>query len=541
MTTISRLVAIRDAEVDQEHYLRKARFLDHGQLHIPLERQICAIEYHLERVHRVKAPLDAIVLNDLDMGALRPDIVAKVGELSQKHRIPVIVRARRNAQKYTDFRAAALVCTLAEWKEFVSSNHEPGYWAANIGKREVAEEFARETLSVFHETSRFVVLVGDDWIDQIITLEESADEKGGSLVIRKGLPVSEKGKSQQVGASDVFAGALALGIVSSGEEVNLDKAVRFARNVAKAYQANSWNRVPSRGMNFLLTSGEPDDAKQITARRFGTRFLPVEGNVVMSRASTGVPNIVSITPDVQALLNALSKEVSEGEKSIVLAAAGGSGKSEISKHLINTARLAGFEGCDLSELKVRWSWATPDKTVAAIKKACASRSNNRPFVVIDEALKLTGAGKIATNGVVLLNAAAEEGIRFLFIDADFAKLDVDKLRSQFLRRLSVHELPPPWKRPFDVPYAFFALLRMNAVNRNVEIGVRASALVAVIEWFIADRQNFGHLNGLAKRLVSTQKELARVCVTWNDLPADIRGPYQPYQTPKIDEYVPKFD
>jgi hypothetical protein len=225
----------------------------------------------------------------------------------------------------------------------------------------------------------------------------------------------------------------------------------------------------------------------------------------------------------------------------VLAAVGGSGKSEISKHLVNTARQAGLEACELPELNVKWSWSTPDKTILSIKKACTARSSAPPFVVVDEALKLTGAAKIATNGVVLLNAAADQGLRLLFIDADFAKINVDILRSQFLRRVSLYELPLPWERPFDVPYVFFALLRMHAVNRNVEIAIKASALVAIVEWFIAKRQNFGNLNSLARRLVIAQKNLPRICVTWKDLPIDVGGAYQPYQSPRIDEYVPKFD
>lgn len=543
MTTISRLVAIHDVDPTRERYERKARFADFGQLHIPLERQLSAINFHLDRVHRTKAPLDGIVLNDLDMGALRTEVVATIAAFAALHRIPVTLRARRDASKYTEVHAAAMVCTLAEWKLLVGSAHEPDYWIRNIAKPEYAEEFARQTLCVFHQIKRFAILVGDDWIDQIVTIEQPSAVNGKCrLLVQPGMPAEDKGKSQQVGASDVFAGALALGLADgNGDARGFQEAVRFARRVTHAYQHASWHHVPaphliaSRGLDGV------DQDREVASRIFGTPYLPPTASIDLHAAKTSVPKIYSVTSAVRDLLQDMSKEVADGDRSIVLVASGGSGKSEIARFLQSLASSLGLEAQRLEDLGVNWSWAAPARTVEAVLGACQGKSSNRPFVVVDEALKLKGAGTLASKGVVLLNAAQEAGIRFLLIDADFARLDQEALRSQFGRRVAWFNLPAAWDRPSDIPYVLGACLRDRIASRNVACSIEASALVAIIEWMLDKHQSYGHLVTLAKALVAPHSESTSICLRWADLPPGVQGAYEPHRGAPVAEYSFKFD
>ena len=543
MTTISRLVAVRDSDSGRERYERKARFADFGHLHISTDRQISSIRHHLDRVHRTKAPLDCIVLNDLDMGALHHEVINEVAQYGLQHHIPIVVRARRDASKYAEIYANALICTLAEWSLLVDAKEEINYWDQNIAKSDVADEFARRSLSCFRNTRRFVILVGSDWIDKLIVIQRpSTSSEACQLAIEPGLPKKEKGKSQQVGASDVFAGALALALSGpAGSGLDFESALDVARAVTQAYQNARWNHVPH--LDTLLgelletTSGNG----KITSRFFGTPFLPNDGTIDMARAKTSIPNIYTVTPEMSKALNTILECVQNDDKSLVLVASGGSGKTEIAKQVLLTASKSGLGAFWFSDLNIEWSWSNPEKTIAGVAAACKARSQQLPFVIVDEALKLKGGKYVATKGVVLLNKAQEEGIRFLFIDADFAKLDRESLRSQFARRVSWHQLSSAWDRPLDIPYVLAACLHAATTTRDVQFSIEASALVAIIEWMLEKKQSYGHLFTLAKDVVAKQKNSERISLRWADLPEEVRGTYEPHRTSNVPIYVPKFD
>lgn len=534
MTTISRLVAIHDTGTGHERYERKVRFADYGQIHIPLVKQIEAISYHLDRVHKYKAHLDSIILNDFDMGALSKEVVKEIADFADKFDIPLIIRARRDASKFHDIMATALVCTLAEWNQLVNTTENIDYWRKNIHKREVADEFARCTIGVFKNINNCVILIGDDLIECIIVVERlPGNDETCTLISADGIPLEDKGKSQQIGASDVFTGALAAGICcKEGTLPSFQTALNQAITVIKAYQCSHWNRIPRLSIKSdMAISSHSYDKKHntITSRAFGTPFLPETSTIDMSTARTCIPDIYSVTPRMINILNQMLKDVKLGDKSLVLAASGGSGKSAIAKQILLSANECELEAFMFADLKIKWDWSNPEETVEKISAACKKRSSKNPFVIADEVLKSKGSKQLASKGVLLLDAAKAAGIRFLLIDADFAKLDLDDLRSQFARRVEWHDLPPTWERPNDFPYVLVSCLWTCVDRRDVNFSIEASALISIAEWMLQEKHNFGNLFDVARDIALKQKKSEKIIVQWDHLPKKIKDAYLPHK------------
>ena len=148
---------------------------------------------------------------------------------------------------------------------------------------------------------------------------------------------------------------------------------------------------------------------------------------------------------------------------------------------------------------------------------------------------------LASNGQSRLNEAQEMGVWFLLIDADFAKIDAETLKSQFARGVSWHQLPSAWDRPLDIPYVFASCLRSVVTQRDTQFSIEASALVAIIEWMLHEKKNYGNLATLAKEIVAKHRNTDAVRVVWNDLPETIKRKSEPYRVPNVADYIPRFE
>jgi len=243
----------------------------------------------------------------------------------------------------------------------------------------------------------------------------------------------------------------------------------------------------------------------------------------MVRARTTVPGILSVTAEMLESLERLQKDIEGGwdeAQSMILVATGGSGKTAIGDELIAAARRQGHEAHWFSELKKPWNWSNPSDILKTVRP---TDSGKKILIVVDEVLKLKGARNIATTGVVLLNDAKEAGIRFLFIDADFSKTKIDGLQSQFGRRCSLHVLPSAWHRAPDIPYVMAHCLRRGFADHPPKVCIEASALVAVVEWMLRGKRNFGELDKLCKQIAKNHGDSDSMSVSWSELPAAVRG------------------
>jgi hypothetical protein len=520
MSTVSRLVLVSHESPGQERYERKARFVDSGKVHVPLSR-LNDVTYHLQLANKAH-PLDVIVLDDLNAGALSPELIAHVSAFASESNIPMVVRLRRDATRYASVRARAVVCTLAEWVHLVRSIHDADYWKRNITKSVVADEFARLSLFTFPKVDSHIVLVGDDWIESAITIEPAgADTLASRVCLRSGVPIEAKGKSHQVGTSDIFTGIVALELAEHGSATgSLNLALDAAVQVAEQYQRTSWHRIPQVPRRQSRTP-----TKTISERPFGAQYLPQTDAIELSRAKTSILGVLSVTELMIENIERLQKDIEGGwddSQSVILVASGGSGKTIIGDELINAARKQGHEAHWFQDLRIPWNWSHPAELLASIQNSVAT-GGRKLLIAVDEALKLKGASSVATKGVVLLNSAKEAGVRFLFIDADFTESKLNGLRSQFGRRCTIHVLPSSWQRPHDIPYVMAQALKRGLPEHPPKVVIEAAALVSVIEWMLRGRINFGELVKLCGQITKNHDGGDAMRVTWKQLPAAVRG------------------
>jgi hypothetical protein len=526
MSTVSRLVQVRHEPSTRERYDRKARVVDSSKVHVPLSK-LNDVSYQLQLAHEAH-PLDAIVLDDLNAGALSPKLIVDISSFTARLDLPLVIRLRRHAEKYSEVPATMIVCTLAEWIHLTASSHDLDYWKRNVSKPLVADEMARLSLFVFPHVAYQVILVGDDWIDSIITIERGETELASRVVIRNGVPVDEKGKSHQVGTSDVFTGVIALEFCTSHQDSrSFATAVSHAAQVAAQYQQASWHRIPR-----LSTVPLPDvRGTVITSRAYGTQYLPRAETIEMAPAKTGIPGILSVTPLMLESLERLQKDIDTGweeAQSLILVASGGSGKTAIGDELISAAQRQGHEAHWFSELGIKWDWSSPVDLLNAIRHAITV-DGKKLLIAVDEVLKQKGARLVASKGVVLLNNAKACGVRFLFIDADFTKTKIDGLQSQFGRRCGIHVLPSAWQRAHDIPYVMAHCLRRGLADHPPRVTIEAAAVVAVIEWMLENRLNFGELDKLCGQIAKSHGDDDSISVTWNQLPTAVRGSARPLE------------
>lgn len=328
-------------------------------------------------------------------------------------------------------------------------------------------------------------------------------------------------------------------LCKNGQAVpSFDQAVQEAIRVVHSYQYTGWNRIPEKDN---LPEVGCNAFKVVTSRRFGTPFLPSNGIIDLAQAATCIPGFYSVTLKLVETLNALLEEAECGNKSIVLVASGGSGKTQIAEQIQITTKQKGLYSCSFKDLKINWDWSKPTALINKISAACSKISEYRPFIVVDEALKLKGNHLVEKEGVLLLNDAEDAKIRFLFIDADFAKRDFDQLKSQFLRRVIVFNLPSAWGRPHDIPYVFASCLRKSIGGRVAKISIETSALISVIEWLLDNKLSFGDLSRLSDDIMTNQIHADEISIRWGHLPEKIKGKYRPRGEMYAQKFIIKYD
>ncbi len=546
LVIVSRLVQASAVPGVGERYVRKARFSDPGEIHIPDDSSVKSITHHLRQAHLAKAPISAIVLNDLHLGALHTEVIELVLRFSRDHGIPLIFRSRQDSPKIADIPSLAVVCTLAEWRTLVSTKHSITHWAKNINNPEVADDFCRLTLSAFRNVDYCVILVGDVWIDQVFVVERGTRQNPVSrLHVEAGVASADKGKSQQVGSSDVFAGALAVGCCLDGQckPRSFASALRYAMDVVEAYQRSGWHQLPP---SDKLPSPEAYGNKAFSpaqaARPYATPYLPRTDIIDLSQANSGVPEIYSVTDEVKDALQSVKKALQSDDRSMALVATGGSGKTDIAKWLITMATEQGYYACDFEDLKeVKWHWAKPEATIDSIEQACPKLKDRHIFVVVDEALKKPGKSSAITHGVVLLERAKKKNVRLLLVDADFADLSREKAESQFLSRLSYHPLPAPWERPDDIPYILASCIRRQCTGGETSLSIESAALIRIMEWMLEKELSYRDLNEIAKQVVLALGQKKELVVTWECLPNIVKGKQKPWRNGSLPVYRVKWD
>jgi hypothetical protein len=508
IATVSRLVEVVENQDGNESYVRRGRFIEFGLVHIPAFKRHSVL-YHLKRAHATKTQFDAIVLNDFSLGTLRSRTIKRINRFAGRAKIPIFLRIRTNGSRYRRVALRGLVCTLKEWVRLVDDDRGAAYWLSNYSNAAHAAEIARRSLYLFPGAQCIAILIGDAAFDGCVLIGPSAPDTLERRVVSYRIDGWRRSGSHQIGTSDVVAAAFFVGLGFERESISFagaESALRHAVGIADAYQHSGWHRVPPREAASSTAPLRLSRLRDIHSS-FGTAYLPPGDRIVLKEAHTLIEGQLSVTETVRDMIKALHQSVMEDAGSVVLVAPGGMGKTELGKALIDDLKsagvVAGWHRDIVEDAKHKWDWRKPQDIIRRIR--AHSPGDNRCLVIVDEATKLKGSEAMKTQGVVLLNAAATNNIRFLFIDADFA--NSRGLESQFGNRCVWHKLPGIVERPRDIPYVLAnCLLRKIGDGGDDVLSVETAVVVGLIEWMLTYRKAFRDLDKIAQAAI---KEKAR--------------------------------
>jgi hypothetical protein len=589
MTTVSRLVVSQephDSGANIGAYSRQVRFTDFGGVHVP-DFKRAALLYHLINIQRKfkdsKHKVNAVLIDDLNLGAMKERIVKKVAKFCDSEAIPLVIRAREGSTKYPsvnyrDIRAKSFVITGDEWAMKVGNGRDQNLQkmlaAAQVLSVEGAKDIARRCMFNFPQMDSWVILVGSNWIDHYILIERVP---GSSLVeVSKILGHFQKldSKNQQVGVSDVFAGALAVACANPDTYKNLQTCVIYAAEVANAYQESSWHRIPSPGFigdhkakpsrrdPALRRSAETvREVKSIVRFNCATHLFPAKEQIFFEDARTAIDGLYSSDKRTREELDTLVSRLkigwdpgpgSGGQYHMILGAPSGSGKSAIASRLKEIADASGKFVSVISAKELDWK-----KPTKLLEKLAALRSNHVDpnadmFVIVDEAIKSLGQkySLLRQNGVDFLGSATTSRIRFLFVDTFFLNVDdtANGYGPEFGRRCSRHILPGLDARPTDIPLVAAVFLRSHwallfpRLPKLTSISFDISAIVGLVEYALEKNLNFGTLETECKKLatkISVQGSVGSL--GWAMVAAELSLSEQPCESWSYRQLVIQFE
>jgi sugar/nucleoside kinase (ribokinase family) len=494
MNTITRIITIDDSG-RQYH---EARFDDITYARAT-DSDVAIALNHLKNEYQ-DFGLDAIILNDLDMNALTPDLIKEVAEFAEEKEIPLFVDPKRAWEKYKFVRATCVLPNLKEWCNICNQQGRDEFWRHNLNNPEELKRMAVRTLRYMPNIDHCVIKCDKDGAVVIITNKRSTH----SIYHIKPHPTVEKDLPHQIGTGDVLTAVLALeyasekgtqGPMGPNNSERLLEAFHVANWVVAAYRQMTWHRMPNRIEVERLTTKPPGIQRETTIRS-GILHLPPPEHLIISleEVSTEVAGLISVDPDFKAaihnLLVFLERDWDKtNPRSAILTARGGSGKTELTRALTQLLEKHSVQVFDFTEIARRSIdikqagdeifkiWSNLPATTAGL------------LLIIDEAFSSTGHLLLADQGKVLLQLMNDPGrcTRFLFVDADFERYKERLSTSQFINRCNVYELPPIGRRIWDVPYIFASgcLKVLRKERHELNIKISEAVLLAIINWVLA--------------------------------------------------------
>lgn len=454
MNTSTRVIVQVNDKQEHEH-----QFDDIGSVSLT-DASIKDALNHVRQAHE-EAPLHAIVVNDLDMNAVRQSLISELATFAIEERIPLFLDPKGVPAKYAGISATAIVPNLKEWCELVGQTGKDDTWRHMLGNRTGVEALARYSIEHLPNFDHHIIKCDKDGAVLIGPSAASPHR----FVVYHIPPHPVEGNHDlphQLGCGDVITAILALEYASldpRGSSIGrMLRAYHTANGVVAYYRQNPWNRVPTRLEVARLRTPSPKVAEEGSITAPG-RYLPKGDTITLRKALTAVPGLLSVDKDYMTAIADLIGFLSSGwtldaVQSAILTARGGSGKSEICKQLPDILGTSNVGFCSLDkEIEACRGLRQAQTVIADLRSKCATPGL---VVAIDEAVARAGRFLRGKNGVILLEEAHRQKVRFLLIDADFRKFERELSRSQFLSRCRVFHLPPIARRPVDIPYIFAA-------------------------------------------------------------------------------------
>ncbi len=511
MNTITRIIKIdpTNETLIREH---KVRFDDYGHFHVTDVQRKSAL-YYLKRA-QMKYRIDAIIINDLDMGSLRKDMIEDIANYANDHRpsIPLFIDPKRDKDKYENIVATAILPNLHEWCHIVGEEKNQDRWRQRLNSKIDLAEMAVISLSKIRKIKYHVITCDKDGA---VFIAPYPDKPNFYAVYRiHSMPTEKPSLSHNLGCGDIMTGIFALEFSESRKPTeSVLHSLLKANASVRCYREMPWHQMPVKQSieECIKLYDTKTDTKIITEVSIGRLCLPSkEDPILLSKYVTDIPNLYSqdtlFRDSISELIDDICSEWKPtGLRSIILAAGSGSGKSTIANWVCH--ELKKKEPIHTIDLKRNLYETLKDKNFETYFNEVLEiipTGQTKLLIIVDEAFKAKEKNYLIEQGVNLLNSAHEKNIRFLFIDADFEKDRTRKiLDSQFFSRCNYHRLSCLEKRPMDIPIIIAAHIFLSVRKKHHKLNcvkIDGQLLLAIITDVLSKSANPRSLCALVDRI-----------------------------------------
>lgn len=486
MNIITRLIKLDSDKTDYRNRYHELRYDDYGHLHVPDTKRETVL-YYLKRSKEKFSQMDAIIINDLDMGTLTKELVQKIADFAYEHEIPLFIDPKRKKDKYEGINATAILPNLKEWCSLVDEENNFDDWRKKIKRESGLIELAIRSFA-YLPTFKYHIIKCD--IDGAIIIGPHPQKQNHHSVYHIP-PHSGHDGSGQIGCGDIMLGVLAAFFDKSKSEMNyVIETFLKANAVVSCYLKMPWHRMP----NLEVVSEEIEklerERKKIEPTVIvsdGILYLPKKETIVLADSNTNIPDIVSVDRFLRDKLDEFVQDIKferqgKDTKSIILTSSPGSGKTaiinaipEMTKNSKISTKILKMYGIDFTEIE-----SLLLKEIEALEK-----KGGQHWLIIDEALKGEGFKKYFME-CNIIPSMDKPNIRFIFIDAKFIE-KIPDLSDEITRRCTIYQLPPLDKHAQDIPYIvghILAKLEKGKGSKRV-IKIESNALLAIMNSALA--------------------------------------------------------
>jgi sugar/nucleoside kinase (ribokinase family) len=507
MNTITRV--IREDEGGGRN--RLIRIDDIPYVHVTESQERDALD-HL-RAEAAAYGLQAIILNDLDMGALSEGLVRGVIEFASEANIPVFVDPKRNWAKYRELYVTCALPNLREWCDIIGESDRYEHWRTEILASRSLESIAHKCLQFMPRVDFHVITC--DSLGSIVILKSESGQR--DIYHIKAHPVGTN-SADQLGPGDILVAALAIEFVSMGPSSKpadrILPSLEKANAVVACYMDMNWHQTPSSKdiAAFAMNNIEVAGQTRVSEAHI---IIPESQNISMDPCMLYDSELVSVDPTYRNAITSLVTFLLEGwnEKtfSAILTGRGGTGKSEIIKILQAELPKIGVFVRVFTSLSEYREYRSVESLIGHVQRLIPKEGSKTrsALVIIDEAFTVAAHLTHGKNGVLLLQEGAQGPckIRFMFIDANYEDARQKLSTSQFESRCKVFRLPSLDSRHIDIPYVFAAACFREAKNESV-IRISETALLKVVDWVLKTGINTRTITQIANDMVSSALRLA---------------------------------
>jgi bifunctional ADP-heptose synthase (sugar kinase/adenylyltransferase)/energy-coupling factor transporter ATP-binding protein EcfA2 len=535
MNTITRLIMVerRDALPNYSDPVHKARFDDYGRLHVAEDKRQ-AVLYYLKRAREKDGSVGGIIIHDLGMNCLTREMIKEIAKFANEQTppIPLFVDPKHDRKMYSDIVGTVILPNLSEWCSLVEQQGTHEKWLRKLDNPDSLAEMAQLSFRYLGNFRYHIITCGQQGAVLIFPHPDQEATYKYAVYHVKPHPTSRPNRPPQLGCGDVLTAVFALEFARSNQTPHeILEAFQKANAVVACYRDMSWHRMPGADHVRKMLDNLPPLPEPLAEPSKGMLFLPKRQDVSLSQHETIVPGLISVNATFRRRMGELLADIQNNwepkPKSVILGAPSGCGKSTIMSALEGS--LGNLYGIDVINFKSIQpvDWANLDSYLLKVAEKHGARTG-KLLIVVDEAMKGEVGESLQTQGVLLLNAAQEHNIRFLFIGTEFRRDDHPTIGSEFATRCRGHYLPGLAERPIDIPYIVASRLFDGNPKEVKSLRIAGRFLLAITNAILSTNVNPRKLcewvDDAFRSAFDSLSRNGELTIRYKHLPEAARGP-----------------